>query len=60
MVVDGTTKYTSPVLTGTAETVSVDVNVTAGKVLDLVITDGGNGIGSDHGDWAEAKLPCNP
>ncbi|WP_187413527.1 NPCBM/NEW2 domain-containing protein [Micromonospora sp. MP36] len=60
VLVDGTTKYDSPVLTGTAETVSVDVDVTAGKVLDLLITDGGDGVGSDHGDWAEAKLSCNP
>ncbi|XVV06564.1 NPCBM/NEW2 domain-containing protein [Actinosynnema sp. CA-248983] len=60
VVVDGVEKYASPVLTGNSATVSVDVDVSGGKVLDLVLGDGGNGIGSDHGDWAEAKLTCGP
>lgn len=34
----------------------IKVNVAGAKELKLVVSDGGNGIGSDHGDWADAKL----
>ncbi|RZS31206.1 alpha-glucosidase (family GH31 glycosyl hydrolase) [Herbihabitans rhizosphaerae] len=60
VVVDGVEKYVSPVLTGNSATATVDVDVTGGKTMDLHIGDGGNGVGSDHGDWAEAKLTCAP
>ncbi|MGH3734311.1 MAG: NPCBM/NEW2 domain-containing protein [Micromonosporaceae bacterium] len=60
VIVDGVTKYTSPVMTGNSATVDVDVDVTGGTYVELYIGDGGNGIGSDHGDWADAKLTCAP
>lgn len=60
VVVDGVEKYASPVLRPTSATVSVQVPVTGASTLELVIADGGDGIASDHGDWAEAKLSCNP
>ncbi|MEV6907311.1 NPCBM/NEW2 domain-containing protein [Amycolatopsis sp. NPDC051071] len=28
------------------------------QVLDLVVTDGGDGVDSDHADWAAAALTC--
>jgi len=34
--------------------------VTGGSQLELRITDGGNGNGADHGDWAAARLLCAP
>ena len=34
----------------------VDVDVKGGKKLELVVTDGGDGINADHADWAEARL----
>jgi hypothetical protein len=47
------------VLTGTSASVPIDADVTGAQQLDLVIGDGGNGNGNDHGDWADAKLTCN-
>ena len=32
--------------------VAIDVDVTGAQVLDLVVGDGGDGNGNDHGDWA--------
>jgi alpha-galactosidase len=34
----------------------VDVDVRNGKVLELLVGDGGNGLGGDHADWAMARL----
>jgi alpha-galactosidase len=34
-------------------------DVGGARFLRLVVTDGGNGIDSDHADWAEAKLTCS-
>lgn len=59
VLVDGVAKYTSPLLTGTSPTVGVSVDVTNGQTLTLQVTDGGDGITSDHADWAEARLTCN-
>jgi glucose/arabinose dehydrogenase len=56
---DGTVLYTSPTLTGTSATQNVSVSVTGKTELRLLVTDGGNGIGADHGDWADAQLQCS-
>ncbi|MER5636272.1 NPCBM/NEW2 domain-containing protein [Kitasatospora sp. NPDC002227] len=34
-------------------------DVTGGDELRLVVTDGGNGSNSDHGDWAAPQLTCS-
>ncbi|HPS54630.1 MAG TPA: NPCBM/NEW2 domain-containing protein, partial [Sedimentisphaerales bacterium] len=34
----------------------VDVDIKGCKKLELVVTDGGNGINADHANWAEARL----
>lgn len=60
VAVDGVVKFTSDLLTGTSPTVPVSVDVTGGQTLSLQITDAGDGVTSDHGDWAEAKLSCAP
>ncbi|GAB2630278.1 hypothetical protein GCM10009743_00880 [Kribbella swartbergensis] len=60
VLVDGVAKYTSDLLTGTSPTANVSVDVTGGQTLTLQVTDGGDGITSDHADWAEAKVSCNP
>jgi hypothetical protein len=60
VLVDGVAKYTSDLLTGTSPTADVSVNVAGGQTLTLQVTDGGDGITSDHADWAEAKVSCNP
>jgi hypothetical protein len=38
--------------------VNLDVDITGTQLLDLVVGDGGNGNGNDHGDWADAQLQC--
>ena len=58
VVKDGTVLTTTPVLTGTSASVPVDVDITGAQLLDLVVGDGGNGNGNDHGDWANAQLTC--
>ena len=60
VLVDGVAKYTSDLLTGTSPTADVSVDVSGGQTLTLQVTDGGDGITSDHADWAKAKVSCNP
>ncbi|MER5772423.1 NPCBM/NEW2 domain-containing protein [Streptomyces sp. NPDC001985] len=40
----------------TAQPISADVG--GAKVVRLVVTDGGDGIDSDHADWADLKIVC--
>jgi hypothetical protein len=39
--------------------VNVNVPATRAQVLDLVVGDGGDGNGNDHGDWANPTLTCS-
>ncbi|HEY3631543.1 MAG TPA: beta galactosidase jelly roll domain-containing protein, partial [Jatrophihabitantaceae bacterium] len=55
---DGKTLATTPVLNGSSASVNLDVDITGTQLLDLVVGDGGDGNGSDHGDWADAKVTC--
>jgi hypothetical protein len=52
----GEAKFVSPVLTPKQRFVEVDVDVTGAAQLYLVVTDGGDGISSDHADWGEPRL----
>lgn len=36
----------------------LSVQLAGVQVLDLVVTDGGDGVDSDHADWAAASLNC--
>jgi beta-galactosidase len=56
--VDGTRRYAGGVLRGSGGAEPVSVDVTGGQVLRLVVTDGGDGNGNDHADWAAARLRC--
>jgi beta-galactosidase GanA len=58
VVLDGTTLVTTPTVTGTTPAISIDVPVTGGHVVDLVVGDAGDGNGNDHGDWADPTLTC--
>jgi hypothetical protein len=58
VVSDGRTLATTPVLTGSSASVNLDVDITGTQLLELVVGDGGDGNGNDHGDWADAKLSC--
>ena len=54
--VDGIEKYTSGVMRSTDRQKYVEVDLAGAKELKLVVTDGGNGNGSDHATWGDAKL----
>ncbi|GID51369.1 beta-galactosidase [Actinoplanes capillaceus] len=56
--VDGVLTSSSGRLTGTASAQPLTADVTGGSRLELRITDGGDGVGADHGDWAAARLIC--
>src|SRR5919106_3367616 len=45
-------------LTGSHPGQPVSVDVSGRQALRLLVTDGGNGIGKDHADWADARLTC--
>ena len=55
---DGVKKYDSGLMTGAMAGTSINVNVTGATELALIITDGGDGNGGDHGDWADAQVTC--
>ncbi|MGI5149806.1 glycoside hydrolase family 2 TIM barrel-domain containing protein [Plantactinospora sp. CA-294935] len=57
--VDGERRAATGVLTGAAGPERISADVTGGQRLELRITDGGNGNGEDHGDWAAARLTCS-
>ncbi|MBL8210688.1 MAG: NPCBM/NEW2 domain-containing protein [Bryobacterales bacterium] len=56
---DGTVLYTSGVMTGNSNTLSVNVDLTGRNELRLIVNDAGNGIAYDHADWANARIRCN-
>ncbi|MFI6318837.1 NPCBM/NEW2 domain-containing protein [Nonomuraea sp. NPDC050556] len=54
---DGVKLYESPAaMTPSSATQSVDVGIAGVTSLVLKVTDAGDGINSDHADWANAKL----
>ena len=60
VLADGVQIYTSRAMNGSSATKTVDVDVTGKQNLRLVVTDGGNGNGYDHADWANARLTSAP
>ncbi|GAA0249869.1 NPCBM/NEW2 domain-containing protein [Haladaptatus pallidirubidus] len=56
VVGDGETLAETDVLTGSGGATHLDVDVSGVDTLTLVVTDGGNGIDSDHADWAAARV----
>jgi alpha-galactosidase len=55
---DGTRLLTSDVLHHGAPAAPVAVDVAGVQVLDLRVTDGGDGVNYDHADWATPVLTC--
>lgn len=53
---DGQVLARSGVLGPTDEPYAFDVDVSGVRQLTLRVTDGGDGIDSDHADWADARL----
>ncbi|MEI9813479.1 MAG: NPCBM/NEW2 domain-containing protein [Acidobacteriota bacterium] len=57
---DGAMKYRSPVVKGYEKAVPISIPVAGGNELKLIVTDGGDGSGYDHADWAGARLVNQP
>ncbi|MFG1670825.1 NPCBM/NEW2 domain-containing protein [Streptomyces sp. Y7] len=55
---DGAKAASTGVLTNAMPAQPLTADVTGARVVRLVATDGDDGITSDHGDWAEARLIC--
>jgi glucose/arabinose dehydrogenase len=57
---DGVSLFRSETMRHNSVTVSVDVDMTGRQQLELLVTDAGDGLDSDHGNWASARLerPC--
>ena len=54
--VDGEKKFDSGLMNSRDSQKYVEVDINGAKELKLVVTDGGNGNGSDHGVWGDTKL----
>ncbi|MFD8723254.1 NPCBM/NEW2 domain-containing protein [Streptomyces sp. NPDC059629] len=55
---DGTKVASTGVLTTDMPARPLTADVSGAEVVRLVVTDGGNGITSDHADWADARITC--
>jgi hypothetical protein len=56
---DGKTLWSSPLMKPGMPAVPADVRLAGIKRLALKVDDGGDGIRSDHADWAAAAIYCN-
>ena len=56
VTVDGHKKFDSGVMKTGTPPKSVDVDLKGAKTLLLQVLDGGDGVGFDHADWAEARI----
>lgn len=54
--VDGEKQFDSGLINSRDPQQYVEVNLAGAKELKLVVTDGGNGDGSDHATWGDTKL----
>jgi alpha-galactosidase len=49
----------SGAVTGTQAAKHITANVSGGNNLVLAVTDGGDGINSDHSDWGNLQVTCS-
>lgn len=56
VLLDGKEVYNSGLMKSKDVQKYIEINIAGSKELKLVVTDGNNGIGSDHANWADAKL----
>ncbi|WP_420596066.1 NPCBM/NEW2 domain-containing protein [Deinococcus sp.] len=56
VVADGQKLFDSGKMTGSSYAQSVNVKVSGKKLLELVVTDAGDGLSYDHADWGDAAL----
>jgi len=55
---DGTKVADSGAMDTSTPARTLTADLSGATVLRLVVTDGGNGNNSDHGDWADPRLTC--
>ncbi|MCO5992097.1 NPCBM/NEW2 domain-containing protein [Actinoallomurus rhizosphaericola] len=55
---DGTKVADSGLLTTADPAKHLTADVSGAQFVRLIVTDGGNGVDSDHADWADAKVTC--
>jgi alpha-galactosidase len=55
---DGTKLADSGLMDTATPARTLQADLTGATILRLVVTDGGNGTNSDHGDWADPRLTC--
>ena len=55
---DGTKATSTDTLTNAMPAQPIRADVTGAQVVRLVVTDGGDGIDSDHADWADVRVSC--
>lgn len=53
---DGEKRWESGSMTPTDPAKEVDLDVAGAQQLELIVGDAGNGIGSDHANWGDARL----
>jgi alpha-galactosidase len=55
---DGTKVASTGVLTNAMAAQPITADVSGAQVVRLVVTDGGDGVDSDHADWADLRMGC--
>ena len=53
---DGVRKFQSPTMRGNTPALAVEVSTENAREMKLIVTNAGDGIGSDHADWADARF----
>lgn len=56
VLLDDKPVFQSPVLQASDSAVHIDIDITGGKILSLIVDGGGDGTHWDHADWAMAKI----
>ncbi|MFF9348999.1 NPCBM/NEW2 domain-containing protein [Streptomyces sp. NPDC014734] len=58
VLADGTRVASTGVLTNAMPARALTAEVSGAQVVRLTVTDGGDGIDSDHADWADLRIAC--
>ncbi|WP_109508316.1 endo-alpha-N-acetylgalactosaminidase family protein [Nocardioides speluncae] len=58
VVADGEVVAQSPVLRSDSAAYALEADLGAADEVVLRVTDGGDGVGNDHADWADARFHC--
>ncbi|GAB3542296.1 endo-alpha-N-acetylgalactosaminidase family protein [Arthrobacter tecti] len=55
---DGRRLTQTPVMRPDSQTIELDVDLTGARYVNLIVGNAGDGVGNDHGDWADAQFHC--